>query len=367
MKNLLLCLFLILMSQVSHSGTAQCSALFNVKQIEKNADTTALGLLVEHTQKPKKLVLSFIDYKEPLISIRFQILKEYILNNPSAELVLMIYDEHTKTEISDFISKSKPDFNLEKIKFVKSETFGDAVWTRDFSPVAFTDKQGKTKSFIFNYNRGGEDYLKDQVLLAKSLNLPTEKINLNLEGGNLLTDEAGRLYVSVAAIENNLNAGFTKTDYEARKSEFEDIFLNKMAVKDVVWLPRVLYELEGTGHVDMYIRFLSDNNVVVASSKNKKINETLNQIAKIVSEKGFNVHRIQANTKMVNRFVQKNIFPSYTNSILIGKTIFIPKFGVVEDVAAATTYEKLGYKVIQISGESIHFGGSIHCMTYLYP
>ncbi len=366
MSLLIYTVFTVLAS-VSHSGTKQYEAIFAVRKVQKNKVQNSTGLFIEHTQKPKKLVLSFIDYKEPLISIRFQILKEFLLNTPEAELVLMIYDDRTKTEINNFILEFKPDYNLKNIKFIKSVTYGDSIWTRDYSPVAFVDQAGNAKSLIFNYNRDGVDYFKDQALLAKALKLPIEKINLNLEGGNLLSDESGRLYVSVAAIENNLVVGFSKADFENKKSEFEEIFLNKMAVKKVIWLPRVLHELEGTGHVDMYIRFLSDNNVVVASSTNLKINKTLDQIAKIISEKGFTVTRILANAKMVNKFRPQNIFPSYTNSILIGKTIFIPKFGVAEDTKAVKIYEKLGYKVIQISGQSIDFGGSVHCMTYLYP
>lgn len=337
----------------------------SVEKIKNNLSSQ--GILVEHTQDLNTLAMSFLEFNEPMVSVRNQIVSEFLKESKNPKFIFVVYDKNQITEISEFIKNLKPDFDLKNIQFIETaNSFEISTWIRDISPIMIKDAKNKLKVFQFNYTDTPSSYSEDQTAIAKKLKLKPELIELRLEGGNVLSDDQGRLYVSVAAIENNMKTD-SKDEYESIQKKFEEVFISKMNATEVVWLPRVVKELEGTGHVDMYLRFLKNNQVIVASSKDPRIKETLNQIAKILTDKGFQVHRLQANNKIVNNYRELNIFPSYTNSIIVGQTIFIPKFNVVEDASAVVLYTKLGYKVVQISGDSIAFGGSIHCLTYLYP
>ena len=329
--------------------------------------TVAPGLIAEHVNSLNTLSLSFVDVSQPVFAVKLQILKEFLANSANPSLVLLVGDDRDIKNTNAFIKEHSPKFNLKNIKYVRAEsTFLSSSWSRDFSPVMIRKKDGSASLVIFKYINE-MDYAVDQNSLAKSFQLPVIKVNLQLEGGNILSDEAGRVYVSAAVVENNLPAGATKAQFDLKKAEIEKLLLAKLAASEVVWVPRVKREFEGTGHVDMYLRFLKDKQAVVAESSVAEVNKTLNDIAAIVTAKGFKVTRLKANSKMVNRFRDQKIFPSYTNSIIVGKSIFIPEYHVPEDKVAVSLYEKLGYKVVQIDGESIHFGGSVHCLTYLYP
>lgn len=328
---------------------------------------TAVGLVAEHVKSLNTLALSFVDLSQPMYAIKLQIMSEFLNNSAEPKLILLVTDDRDIKNTNAYIQKQNPKFDVKKIQYVKSEsTFLSSPWMRDFSPMMILKKDGTQSLVTFKYENDG-DYAVDQKSLAVNLGLKTVKVNLHLEGGNTLADEDGRLYISAAVVENNLAAGFSEADFNAKKIEIENILKNKLLAKEVVWIPRLDRQYEGTGHVDMYIRFLKNKQAVVALSKEPKIASTLDEIAKVIASKGFKVSRLQANAKMVNKFRDQRIFPSYTNSILVGESIFIPKFGVVEDKSAVALYQRLGYKVIQIDGESIHFGGSVHCLTYLYP
>ena len=325
------------------------------------------GVIAEHVKDLNTLALSFVDMSQPLYAIKLQILAEFLNHAKNPKLILLVTNDRDIQTLNALMTKQNSRFDLKRIQYVKAETtFLSSSWIRDFSPVMVQKKDGTFQLVSFDYDNGG-NYSVDQKSLAKVYDLVAKKINLRIEGGNILSDELGRLYISTAAIENNLPQGFSPDQYKAQQIKMEKILKAALLPSEIVWIPRLNREYEGTGHVDMYIRFLKNQQAVVASSEEKAISSSLDEIAKIIISKGFKVTRIRANSKMVNHFRDQKIFPSYTNSILVNDTIFIAKFDVAEDRLATTTYEKMGYKVVQIDGESIHFGGSVHCLTYTYP
>lgn len=316
------------------------------------------GLIAEHVKSLNTLAMSFMDLSQPLYTIKLQILTEFLINSPDPRLILLVTDDRDIQTLNAFIKKQKPEFDLQKIKFVKGEsTFLSSSWMRDFSPMMVLKKDGSQGLVIFKYENDG-DYAVDQNSVAKTFSSTIEKAKLRLEGGNTLSDEEGRLYISTAVLDNNP---------EVQKAEVEKILKAKLLAREIVWIARLNRDFEGTGHVDMYIRLLKNKQAVVAQSTQPEISKALDEIAKVIETKGFKVTRLKTNAKMVNRFRDQKIFASYTNSILVGESIFIPKYGVPEDKVAVSAYQKLGYKVVQIDGESIHFGGSVHCLTYIYP
>ena len=327
------------------------------------------GLIAEHVNNLNTLALSFVDLSQPMYAIKLQIMNEFLSQSADPKLILLVTDDRDIKNLNSLIKSQNAKFDLNKIKFVKGEsTFLSSPWMRDLSPMMILKKDGSQKLVTFKHIDASEmDYAVDQKSLAVALAVTNEKINLALPGGNIFSDELGRIYLSTAVIENNAGPGADGAKLTATKNQIENLLMAKMLAKEIVWIPRLNREFETTGHVDMYIRLLKNKQAIVAKSNEPQISKALDVIAKIIESKGFTVTRLQANSMMENKYRKQRIFPSYTNSILVGNSIFIPKFGVAEDKVAVGTYQKLGYKVIQIDGESIHFGGSVHCLTYLYP
>jgi agmatine/peptidylarginine deiminase len=327
-----------------------------------------MGLLAEHVQTFNTLALSLVDTQQPIYGTKLQILKEFLKNSPNPRLIFLVSDDRDIQLTNDFIRQNKADFNWQAIRYIKNESiYASSSWMRDFSPVMIQKKDGTPGLVLFKYVNDESDYKVDQNSLTKAFIATSHRVDLRLEGGNILSDEDGRLYISTAVVENNLPTNSTAEDFTAKKAEIEKILKAELLASEVVWIPRVAKNFEATGHVDMYMRLLNHKQAIVAESNNKDINKTLNQVAEILQAKGFQVTRLKANDKFENKYRPQNVFPSYTNSILVGKTIFIPEYHVPEDTIAVQTYRKMGYKVIQIEGDSIQLGGSVHCLTYLYP
>ncbi len=313
--------------------------------------------------------MSFLDVSKEIAPVRDKIIEAFLQTSTDPHLILMVYDERQETEILSEFKASKKNVNPQKIKFIRrTNPFGSYIWARDFSPIMTFDQKGQSKLFQFDYTDDPDFVRDDQTAIGKILNLKPQNINLRLEGGNLMSDEKGRLYISVAAIEKNTTPEGGPTQFEDIKKKFEVLFTQKMNASKVIWLPRLDPHIELTGHIDMYMRLLKNQQAVVASSPDPKINQTLDTIAKTLESNNYTVHRLQINNKMKNRINTNNVFPSYTNSVIVGDSILIPAYKVPEDKAALDLYKKLGYKVIQIPSENaILLGGSLHCLTYLYP
>ncbi|MGZ3691989.1 MAG: agmatine deiminase family protein, partial [Pseudobdellovibrio sp.] len=62
-------------------------------------------------------------------------------------------------------------------------------------------------------------------------------------------------------------------------------------------------------------------------------------------------------------------YRTYANSLIVGKTVFMPTYGLASDKQAQAVYEGLGYKVFGIPSNSMSddMHGSVHCQTMAYP
>lgn len=146
-----------------------------------------------------------MDVSQPVFAVKLQILKEFLARADSPKLVLLVTDDRDIKNTNAFIKENSPRFNLKNAKYVKAEsTFASSSWSRDFSPVMIRKKDGSASLAVFKYINDDMDYAVDQKSLAESFKLPVTNVNIRLEGGNILSDETGRVFVSTAVVEKNL-------------------------------------------------------------------------------------------------------------------------------------------------------------------
>jgi agmatine deiminase len=188
-----------------------------------------------------------------------------------------------------------------------------------------------------------------------------------LSGGNFMTDGNGMgFFGSVILKENN-----TWSEDSLRKN------LRQYLGLDSVVFVRSM-QLDGTGHIDMFSKFLNDTLILVGDYVNpgdgygqnpQILDDNADSLSKMKNLDGrpFNVVRIpmppfyQVGTDLY--------MPSYTNSLIINKKVLVPIYGDTLgslDTMALNIYKKYmpDYEVIGImSAEIIKSWGAVHCIT----
>lgn len=250
-------------------------------------------------------------------------------------------------------------------------------WTRDFMSQLIIDKTGKIKFLNLKYHRETADttdsFVQDYLIAKyeKQIGYKIEKIDVPFyfEWGNFTTDGKGHFFVSEKVFE--INGHF--------ESKISKIQVNKWLREHfgnnskITWIkpPRD----ENTGHVDMMMKFLDSERVLVAQTEHPTWKKHLDKIAQTMKERGYQVYRIDmALTDQEIANTQWAQFRSYTNALIVDNTVYIPQFDdssiflAKKDEAARKTYRSLGFNVILVNNaSSINAGGAAHCLTSTIP
>ncbi|MGE0869242.1 MAG: agmatine deiminase family protein [Kofleriaceae bacterium] len=236
----------------------------------------------------------------------------------------------------------------------------DSNWARDYVPQVVR-RDGELTLVTFQYQAGYPLAQTAARELSSMIGLPVYESPLLLEGGNLMSDEDGRLFTTDRLLE--ANPSLTKEAIEAE-------LIQALGVNEVVWLPALPYE--STGHIDMFAKFAGGNRVLVSDSLHLARKPVLDQVATTFGELGYEVTRV-----MAGELDGSNLWNfSYTNSLFVNGRVFVPTYAstgtsdeenahIAEtDVAAVATYEALGFEAVPVaSGKLLYYGGSVHCLT----
>jgi agmatine deiminase len=240
----------------------------------------------------------------------------------------------------------------------------DTVWMRDYGPFgvsAGTGKPGIVDSIYRHYQyRRNDDAVP--TVLGKAKNIGVYGMPIIMDGGNLMTDSAGNLFM-------------TKRTYLWNSSMSEDQvnthLKNYLKVKNIITFDYSGYPGEpsdGTGHIDMFMKLLNDNTVLlsVAAEEPFKTN-TEKAMAWFKSHKAPNGQPYKIITV---KGWAGDAWYTYTNSLVVNNVAIIPSYSghPAEEAAAKAAYEQAGYSVVPVpSDDSIVAGGSIHCVTQTIP
>lgn len=261
-----------------------------------------------------------------------------------------------------YYQKFKADFDSKR--FVAWKYVMESPWTRDFLPEVVVDEAGKARMVQFSYYAERPLSEKFAGELAKGFELPLEKSKVRLEFGNFMADEQGRIFMSEKVIKDNK---------EFTKAALEKEILARLRGTKMIWMPVI--PGESTGHVDIYAKYFGENTALVADSTDPAAKKAMNEGAARLAAAGFRVIRVR-NADLKDS--ARGRFYSYTNSLRVNKTIFMPvyyskaydftqAFKAYDDAAAAA-YEALGFKVVKVPAfDAIQFGGAVHCITREIP
>jgi agmatine deiminase len=273
-----------------------------------------------------------------------------------AEAIVLVPNKYwQKAVMLYFETKAIP---LANIRFAYINT--DDVWTRDYGPTTVVKNNGE-KIFIWNnyyeeynsYHKRSADAASD---LGRYFDIPVYRVPLVVEGGNIITDGQGTFIMFNSVLANNPDYDLTKL-----KKVMKDFY----GCKSLILLPLLKDEL--TGHIDMVVKFVDKNTLMVIESDisykwHQDFENIAEELSKTKSIDGTNYKIIRLRMpKTDNESVN---FWSYINSLTLNGSVIVPLFGVSEDIAALDAYRKAmpNYKVIGIDFSKYPVG-SVHCQT----
>ncbi|MDO8804913.1 MAG: agmatine deiminase family protein [Elusimicrobiota bacterium] len=240
----------------------------------------------------------------------------------------------------------------------------DTVWMRDYGPFgisAGTGKPGIIDSIYRHYQyRRNDDAVP--TVLGKAKNIGVYAMPIIMDGGNLMMDSTGNLFMTKRTY--TWNSGMSEDQVNTHLK-------NYLKVKKIITFDYAGYPGEpgdGTGHIDMFLKLLNDNTILISLSEDEpfkanaakamawfKANKAPGgQPYKIITVKGW----------------ATDAWYTYTNSLVVNNVAIIPSYSghPAEEAAARAAYEQAGYTVVPVlSDDSITAGGSIHCVTQTIP
>ncbi len=315
------------------------------------------------------------------------------------------------------ILRQRFGLNLEQIRQVKPmPVLTETVWARDWAPVMakHATEPGKWGLLDFFYypDRPVDDASPQQVhsVLNQSpdyLNLPQGlsfshfSVPVEIEGGNIMCNEA-HCFVTEEVLWRIEERGET-ADPEAIVNQLEK------HIRQEFWLvPRMPFE--GTGHIDIWAKFLNNNQVIIgeiseesltaipeeqadtyravktfldeqATGKDIAGNVVPNALATVLQQEAPEVEilRIPMPTPGVYRGIET--FRTYTNSLFVNDTVIVPRYirGSraerrnrdllrEQEAKVRAVYEQAGYRVKWILADNlIRDGGAWHCVSMQVP
>ncbi len=251
--------------------------------------------------------------------------------------------------------------SLENLEWMIAPTGG--VWMRDFGPefMYFDDLQLGLVDFDYY---GSSRPLDNAFPGAYSdhTGIPAFVPGLSFEGGNFQVDGAGNCFASVHVAEEN------------GETEARTVLEQYLGCESVHFIDYI--EQEGTHHIDMWMKFVSETTVLVGDysfegnetlSYPDNVNEEiLDNVASYLADLGYVVVRIPQPSSYWNFSQFSYTIRTHTNSTFINGKILVPVYGEASDQVALDIYAQVLPTITAVGIDSsyiIEFGGAMHCIT----
>jgi agmatine deiminase len=302
-----------------------------------------------------------------------------IADYASKEVPVVIFCNTQSVKTQAEATLQSAGVNLGNIQF--SIVPNNSVWIRDYGPNCVYANEVDSLYFIdWIYNRLSrplDDALPDGA--GDHFNIPVyatteDPTDLVHTGGNFMSDGLGTAFASKLTLlengtgpQNIYNAGpHTPEDIDAILNSFMGI--DRFIKMDV--LP-----YDGIHHIDMHMKLLDEETLLVGQypdgvADGPQIEANLQYVLdNFTTSFGtpYKVVRVVQPPDFSNQFPnQDGDYRTYTNSVLVNKTILVPTYEEQYDTTALRIYRENfpGYKVYGIDCNNIiQQSGALHCIT----
>jgi len=257
---------------------------------------------------------------------------------------------------------------LQNLVFVIAPS--NSIWCRDYGPwSAFSNSVDSLFFIDWIYNRPRP--LDDQIplALATRLNVPifqmtTPPNDLIHTGGNFMTDGFGTGFSSRLILDENP----TKTE-----AQIDSLMARFMGIRRYIKMQNLPYD--GIHHIDMHMKLLDEETLLVGEyppgvSDGPQIEANLQYVLnnfQTCYNRPYRVVRIPMPPDQFGRYPhQGGYYRTYTNSLIINKTVIVPTYEERYDTTALRIYRDAmpGYTIVGINcNQIIPQSGAIHCIT----
>ncbi|MCK5175809.1 MAG: agmatine deiminase family protein, partial [Planctomycetes bacterium] len=288
------------------------------------------------------------------------LLTEFIVELTESDMDVIVFvlvrdKDGGKQQLSARSTLEDAGADMDRVRFVPYRSY--SVWIGDYGPRFFWE-DGILRILDHIYNRPLPRDNKFPGFLGDLWDHLVYNLGLKHGGGNFLCDSNGQGFIS-SLIRDDIEGNPNVTDNDIATAFLD--YLNS----DVTIYDRLPPGLERTGHIDMWMMPVSDDDVIVSEflPGSDGYAETEAAVADLQS-RGFNVWRTPAKTA-------GGIHYTYANSKVVNNKIFIPKYdedddddehkGHDEDAKNAYKAAKPNCKIVQLPCKSIiNLGGAIH-------
>lgn len=196
-------------------------------------------------------------------------------------------------------------------------------------------------------------------------------------GGNYMSDGLGNAFASELILEENA-VGNPYNVSAKTEEQIDNIMFNYMGIDNYIKMPTLPYD--EIHHIDMHMKLLDEETLLVSRYPNgvadgpqiqANINYVLNNFTSHFGTP-YDVYWIDAPPSTSGSYPDTGgLYRTYSNSVIINKTILVPTYRPEVDAAALALYQQLmpGYTIVGIdvdnSGENLISSlGAIHCITH---
>lgn len=335
------------------------------------------------TQAPTGSVRTAAEWEEvEYLVIRwtssFQNILRQIVEVGVSECKVIIATEN-ETSVSNYLTSNGVDLTNVSFLDVPSNT----IWMRDYAGnTIYTNDVGERAlvDWIYNRPRPFDDAMP--VSHASMISVPIYETTTGVNdlvntGGNFMSDGLGNAFASELILEEN-EPGNPYGVSSKTESEIDNIMQSYMGINNYIKMPILPYD--GIHHIDMHMKLLDEETLLVSRYPDgvadgpqieANIQYVLNNFQSPFGTP-YKVEWIDAPPSTSGLYPDNGgYYRTYSNSLIINKSIIVPVYRPDVDGPALAKYQELmpGYNVVGIdvdnSGENlISLSGAIHCITH---
>ncbi len=250
----------------------------------------------------------------------------------------------------------------------------NSVWTRDYSANSVYMNDVDSLILVdWKYNRPtrtNDDTVCRSVAIKLGIPLyeTTQTPNkLVHTGGNYMTDGLGTAFSSELILDENQSLSETQID---------DIMHDFMGIDRYIKMPALPYD--GIHHIDMHLKLLNEETLLVGQypagvADGPQIEANLQYILSNFNSAFGTPYKVIRIPQPPDQYYNYNYpdnngnYLTYTNSVIVNKTVIVPQFYTQYDTTAIRIWKEAmpGYTITGVNSNStISASGSIHCITH---
>ncbi|MDD5011171.1 MAG: agmatine deiminase family protein, partial [Phycisphaerae bacterium] len=253
--------------------------------------------------------------------------------------------------------------NMSNVQFITYNS--DSIWIRDYGPRYFY--VNSTHAIMdHTYNRSGrpnDDGLP--AYLASYWSDTLYDLGITHGGGNFHCFSNGDAFVSTLILDEN--PSYTEAQM---KQLFRDYFNVNLTI-----YPRLISNIDATGHIDMWFMPLGDNKVLISefpTSGYPLSRASTEAAAADMAARGYTVYRVPAYNS-TGEGGSGGTHYTYTNAVIANNRVIIPSYGgthAADDATALSVFQSAlpSHTIVQVDCSAIiPLAGAVHCiMKHVY-